>query len=112
MVRYWLLLFLLVYLPLSCGGDSKGYSAETESNFMQACTLLGDQTGCKCALTELEARYSEKELRQMEASIQRTRQFPTELAQVLAGCASASGAQAVATSTASRSTTPTRASAS
>jgi hypothetical protein len=75
------ILTLLVFL----GGDS--FSRSAESDFLTACVQGGSPgSSCRCALSELEKRYTPKEFEAAMTQIGRTGILPQRFLDSLSAC--------------------------
>lgn len=85
-----LALVAVVALPGMRGAlpfTSRAWSEETQQNFMDACTFLGDRATCSCALEKLQNRYSEAEFERIETRARGFRGLPSEVTNIAAECA-------------------------
>jgi hypothetical protein len=81
----------------ACGGDgdgggdgsdakSAGYPEQVEKNFLKACEVQGTPEKCKCALANVEERFTLDQFKNEEAAISAGRKPSRKLTGVVAEC--------------------------
>jgi hypothetical protein len=69
-----------------CKRETHRYAPEVVENFMNACRQRGSDKSCRCALAELERRYSPEEYVAIEAKMRAGEKPPNELLEVIRTC--------------------------
>lgn len=77
---------LLLTLAAACNGRPPDvYPPDVVENFMRSCTARSAERNCRCALDELERRFSIDEFRALEARTTRG-EIPKEMVDAVAAC--------------------------
>ena len=85
-VRVGLGVAVLVLVAAACRREGNVYPAEVAENFMRACTARASEKACRCALAELQRRYTLEQYQAIEGAIAAKKQVPNELNEVMNAC--------------------------
>jgi hypothetical protein len=72
-------------LAVACRRDPDVYPADVVANFLSNCTTRSDQAVCRCAIDQLQQRFTLEEFRRVEARM-RAGEMPAEAVQAVQGC--------------------------
>jgi hypothetical protein len=71
---------------VACRRETHRYAPEVVENFMNACRQRASDKSCRCALAEIEKRYSPEEYAGIEAKMRGGEKPPNELLEVIRTC--------------------------
>jgi hypothetical protein len=77
---------VLALVGAGCQQRGNVYPAEVAENFMRACTARASEKACRCALAELQRRYTLEQYQAIEGAIAAKKQVPGDLNQVMDAC--------------------------
>jgi hypothetical protein len=75
----------VVLLLAACHRDVDVYPADVIANFMSTCTTRSDAGVCRCAIREIQRRFTLEEFRGFEGRLQ-AGEMPKPLLDAVAGC--------------------------
>jgi hypothetical protein len=77
---------VLALVGAACRRDGNAYPAEVAENFMHACTSRASEKSCRCALDELQRRYTLEQYQTIEGGIAAKNQVPKEIVGIMDAC--------------------------
>jgi hypothetical protein len=78
----------MLFVLAACRRETHRYAPEVVENFMRSCRVRASEKSCRCALAEIEARYSPQEYAAIEAKMSAGEKPPNELLEVIRTCGS------------------------